>query len=132
MGLMVNQAMGIPSGAVNPKISESGIYVIWPLHLKAGTINCVEGLEKLKSIPGFLSISILYYPGDIIETWGSARQVYGYVHLKAVDMQTALNAMKDILATLRVMSASGNNLLTCLFGPYDTQSYPEFVKCRLS
>lgn len=132
LGMMVEQAMGVNRQPPQCAFNQDAVYAIWPMHLKAGTIAAIRGVDELEGIDGFESLSFVHHPGDEIEEWGSARQVLGYVHLKASSIMGIVNAMKQVMETLVVEDESGASMLMALLDPENADKLPSFVRQRLA
>ncbi len=103
-------------------------YVIWPLHLKAGKISSIEGLEWLRARDEFVALAQVHFQGEEIEDWGSAKQVFAYLHLKGSCLADLLMLMREVLDRVKVLDSRGNNLLFSLFDPRKEDAYPSFLQ----
>lgn len=134
--LEIDFSMGIDQGSFSvAKLDRDNSYLIWPLHLHAGTIAEIRGLDWLQDLSEFVALTQVHYPGDEIAEWGSAQQVFAYVHLKGKDISALLALMAMILEHVRVIDQSDNNMLFALFDPRehkDSSSLPHFVQQALS
>lgn len=133
--LEISHAMGDKGEDLQVKPCFDGVYAIWPLHLHAGTIAEIRGLDWLQDLSEFVALTQVHYPGDEIAEWGSAQQVFAYVHLKGKDISALLALMAMILEHVRVIDQSDNNMLFALFDPRehkDSSSLPHFVQQALS
>ena len=119
MKLLIDHALGEHDGVVIPRRVFDGDYIIWPLHLHAGKIAAIEGLEWLRSQPEFVALAQVHWVGDEISNWGSAQQVFAYLHLKGESLAWLINKMRDVLDNISVMSDSGEDMLFALFDPND-------------
>ncbi len=90
-------------------------YCIIPIHIHAGTITAIEGLEELKNNPYFYAFAQTWYVGDIIEETGSLRQVFGYLHVLYDDIKQLKETLRHVKNTLQVKDENGKNLLFTLF-----------------
>ena len=99
----------------NRRIPRDRHYCILPIHVKPGTISRIEGLDELKQKPYFYSIANVHYLGDKIENWGSAQQVFAYIHFIAPTKEDIENIQSDIMNTVHVLDDNGNNQLFNLF-----------------
>ena len=109
----------------------AGAYAIWPLHLKPGVIDRVCGVEDVLHMDGVVACVQVHGEGDTIEQWGSAQQVFAYVHVKADDAQGLLARMRQVKETLSVLDTAGNQMLFSLFDPSDQDEYPSFLRDAL-
>lgn len=132
--LEIDHSMGQESEAIQRKPVYDGSYLIWPLHLKAGKIAAIAGLDWLKALPEYVALAQVHHMGDEIENWGSAQQVFAYVHLKGRDLIALLTLMKEILDKVHVLDTNGDDMLFALFDPReqeDRSSLPQFVQQAL-
>ena len=127
--------MGIDQGSFSvAKLDRDNSYLIWPLHLHAGTIAEIRGLDWLQDLSEFVALTQVHYPGDEIAEWGSAQRVFAYVHLKGKDISALLALMAMILEHVQVIDKKGDNMLFALFDPReheDPSSLPHFVQQAL-
>ena len=91
------------------------VYMILPVHLKAGKITRIEGIEKLKLNPNLKQIVFVHYIGDVIEDWGSAQQVFAYIHFVEKNRKLANEFAKYIVDTIKVYDENGNQMLYNLY-----------------
>ena len=116
--LMVDYAM---KGAKHSEIkferktAVKPVYCIFPIHVKEGKIARLEGFETMKAREEFLKIVLVHYIGDKIENWGSAQQVFAYLHFTADSREQADDFAKWIMQTLRIYDENGEQLLFNLF-----------------
>lgn len=132
--LLIDHSMGKPSAALQEGLVSGGSYAIWPLHLKVGKIAAIHGVDWLCARPEFVALAQVHHVGDIIEDWGSAQQVFAYVHLKSESLERLLALMEEILEQLRVEDQEGNDMLFALFDPReyrDRAALPQFVQRAL-
>ena len=114
-----------------PKCSFDGSYAIWPLHLSPGKIARVEGLDWLRRQEHFSAMARVHWVGDEIRPWGSAQQVFAYLHLYGESLADVLGFSREVLKHVRVIGEDGSNLLFALFDPSSQgfrQSAPSFVR----
>ena len=110
------------------------LYVIWPVHLLAGTIAAVDGLDAVHNDPAVNELVFVHGEGDIIENWGSAQQVFAYVHFALRDIEELLPAMRRVLNALSVRDGEGGEMLFALFDPSVLETgrgLPCFLEQRL-
>lgn len=133
--LQIAHSMGGAGEVFQNKLAYDGSYLIWPLHLRAGKIASITGLDWLKTLPEYVAFTQVHHVGDEIENWGSAQQVFAYVHLKGQDLSELLSLMEEALDKIRVLDTNGNDLLFALFDPReqkDCSSLPQFVQQALT
>lgn len=135
--LLIDHALGEPGyDALGeaPRCAFDGSYAIWPVHLKPGRIVGVEGLDWLRQQGCFYAMAQVHWVGDVIEPWGSAQQVFAYLHLCGEDLAEVLGFAREVLDHVKVIGEDGTNLLFALFDPSDQefmQSAPSFVRAKL-
>ena len=92
-----------------------GTYCIFPVHVKPGRIASVIGLEELESLPFTVRVVPVHFKGDTIENWGSAQQVFAYIHFVAENREQANAHIETIKKTLFVLDEDNRNLLFNLY-----------------
>ncbi|QTE67401.1 ATP-grasp domain-containing protein [Clostridiales bacterium] len=97
------------------KIDRDHLYCILPIHVKPGVITRIEGVEKLKQKSYLRNIVSVHYLGDTIKNWGSAQQVFAYIHFVAKDKESIINIESDIMRTIHVYDEMENEQLFNLF-----------------
>lgn len=116
MDLMIDASMGTNNGDINllPQNS-SKKYCILPIHLRSGRIVSISGLEALKEKDEINAVAQVHYVGDIIEEWGSAQQVFCYVHILFDELTSLKNSITDLLHLLQVKDEEGKNMVYTLY-----------------
>lgn len=133
--LEISHAMGGKSEELQVKPCFDGVYAIWPLHLHAGKITEIKGLDWLQDLPEFVALTQVHCTGDEIVDWGSAQQVFAYIHLRSEDLSFLLVVMASILERIQVVDQEGNDMLFALFDPREHKapsSLPRFVQQALN
>lgn len=92
-------------------------YCILPVHVKAGIITRVLGIEEICQRKDVYAYVPVHFEGDEIKDWGSAQQVFCYLHILFNTPDDLLLSIDEILKTLKALDAKGENLLYTL---YDT------------
>ena len=90
-------------------------YCILPVHVKAGKIDHIIGENKIKTRKEVYAYVPVHFEGDDIKDWGSAQQVFCYLHILFNNMENLKASIKDILDSLRAETKDGENLLFTLF-----------------
>ena len=132
--LLINHALSERSDDVlakAPRCVFEGSYAIWPIHLKPGKIARIEGLDWLRRQERFYAMAQVHWVGDAIEPWGSAQQVFAYLHLCGKNLADVLCFACEVLEHVKVIGDDGTNLLFALFDPSDQnfmQNAPSFVR----
>lgn len=142
--LMVGQLSGVDQMAVlyaactgedceldEPAPCEGLHYAIFPTHLRAGKVAGAEGLEELSQDPRFVAATVVHGVGDEIADWGSAQQVFAYLHFKAASASQLIDAVRKALEMLSVRDVRGNEMLFSLFDPNDPAGYPAFLSSQI-
>lgn len=90
-------------------------YCILPLHVHAGKIARISGLDAVKARPDVYAYVPVHFEGDEIQDWGSAQQVFCYLHILYDTMEELRCSIREILDTLKAEDAAGSNLVYPLF-----------------
>ena len=116
MDLMIDVAMGEIKNEIKPMRTDSNKkYCILPIHLHPGKIVSISGLDELKKDSDIYAIAQVHYEGDLIDEWGSAQQVFCYVHILFDNSSELITKIKGLMNTLQVMDDKNQNLLYTLF-----------------
>ena len=116
LDLFLESSMGISSPLSAYRRNETNKnYCILPIHIKPGTIHEVQGFDTLKNIQDFYAIAQVHFVGDQIMNWGSAQQVFSYIHVLYDTFEDLNHTLNEILETLRVCNEYGENMLYTLF-----------------
>lgn len=116
MDLMIDVAMGEQNRffeVIPAKTNKK--YCILPIHLRAGRILTVSGLEESRKNNDIYAIAQVHYPGDLIEEWGSAQQVFCYVHILFENSSELIAKIKGLMNTLQVKDENNQNMLYTLY-----------------
>lgn len=79
--------------------------------LKPGTIRRIDGVEKVKSFSGVVSIDIIHSVGDVIEQTNSLNQMMFWVSMCADTVDQLKTLVDAVQNTLKVFDESGNQML---------------------
>ena len=90
-------------------------YCILPIHVKAGKIAQIRGEEIVKRRNDVYAYVPVHFEGDEIKDWGSAQQVFCYVHILFKSTVGLKTSIMDILKELKAETENGENLLFTLF-----------------
>ncbi len=93
------------------KNKNDNLYFIVPIHLKPGTINKIEGIEKAKNEKEVYAITICHTHEDKIEENGTVSQVFCYLHLCMKNEKELEKIIAKILDTIKVEDKNGNSML---------------------
>lgn len=92
-------------------------YCILPVHVKAGIVTQVLGVEDICRRKYVYAYVPVHFEGDEIQNWGSAQQVFCYLHILFDTSDDLLISLEEVLKTLKALDDKGENLLYTL---YDT------------
>ena len=77
------------------------------MELKSGTIDHIEGIEKVRSMQGVLNVTQMCHEGDVIlETNEIGRAIYR-IHVVGDNNESLAQRLVDISRTIRVISTEG-------------------------
>ncbi len=86
-------------------------YAVYPVHLNAGTIKAVQGLEALRCMKDIVFVATAKNVGTTIKQTGSFAQTYALVHF-VFDTQDELIYMIDTIhKTLIVLDENDENMI---------------------
>lgn len=110
--LFIDAALGkAPEVKVNRKIEQKDNYAILPIHLKEGRIRRIKGAEELLADPKIEQLVLVHHVGDEIKNWGTAQQVFCYLHMTYKNEDEFAENIKKIKKTLLVENEDGSNML---------------------
>lgn len=115
LDLMIAKALGGVMQFHENVNAEARHYCILPIHVKPGLVNKTIGFDDLQKIPAFYRYVPVHFVGDKIEDWGSAQQVFCYLHVlydENKDLKATLNQVMD---TFHVYDENGHDMLFTLF-----------------
>ena len=93
------------------KIKRKAHYAVYPIHLNAGTICSVKGLDELRNDEDVVFVATAKALGTTIKQTGSFAQTYALVHF-VFDTNEELRAMIDkIHKVLFVLDENQNNMI---------------------
>ena len=96
---------------MNREIEQKDNYAILPIHLKEGKILRINGEEKLLADSKIEQLVLVHHVGDEIKNWGTAQQVFCYLHMTYKNDKEFADNIKKIKATLSVENENGQNML---------------------
>ncbi len=106
---------GYPDNIEFSRRNSDRTYCIFPVHVREGLISDIEGLDELKSMDEIVEIVPVHFLGDVIEKWGSAQQVFAYIHYTASGRDEADEFARVIMEKLKVRGENGEQLLFNLY-----------------
>ena len=93
------------------EIKQEENYAILPIHLKEGKILRIKGAEELLADSKMKQMVLVHHVGDEIQNWGTAQQVFCYLHMTYKDGNEFAENIKKIKDTLSVENDNGCNML---------------------
>lgn len=110
--LFIDAALGkITQMKSNREIKQEKNYAILPIHLKEGRILRVKGAEELLADSKMEQMVLVHHVGDEIKNWGTAQQVFCYLHMTYKNEDEFAENIKKIEKTLLVENEDGSNML---------------------
>mgnify|MGYP006070138431 FL=1 len=86
-------------------------YAILPIHLKEGKIAKIKGRKELLANLNIEQIVLVHHVGDEIKNWGTAQQVFCYLHMTYRNAEEFSNNIAVIKNTLRAENEQKQNML---------------------
>lgn len=112
LDLFIDAALGkVPDVKIESDKVSSGNYAILPIHLKEGKIVSIKGTKELLATPNVKQIVFVHHVGDEIKNWGTAQQVFCYLHMTYRDANEFTSEIKTIKETLCVEDKNQQNML---------------------
>ena len=96
---------------VSSEVEKKDNYAILPIHLKEGKIATIRGLEELLKDSRIEQVVLVHHVGDEIKNWGTAQQVYCYIHMTYRDADEFVKNLETIKNTICVENEKGQNML---------------------
>ena len=116
LDLMLDFALGYKCKCLQTKrCGAVDNYCIIPVHVKPGVVSDVVGMEYVESCSDLFAYVPVHYKGDIIEEWGSAQQVFCYLHFTYKTTVSLKKSISNLLEKFQVLDEFGNNLLFTLY-----------------
>lgn len=88
-------------------------YCIIPIHVKPGFIKKIEGEKDILNIA--YSYVPVHFEGDEIKAWGSAQQVFCYLHFSYSNFKELYGKLVDATRTLKAKNENDENMLYTLY-----------------
>lgn len=118
LDLLIHSAFNIVDSDL-PLYEENSVpkhkYCILPVHVKAGIVTKILGIEEICHRKDVYAYVPVHFEGDEIKDWGSAQQVFCYLHLLFDTPDDLLSSIKEILNVLKALDSNGVNLLYTLY-----------------
>jgi biotin carboxylase len=105
VGCAIRMALGESVSAEELEAGESKAVVQRYAFPKPGRIVSVNGAEDAKKIPGITDVVITARPGDVIAPMGDERPSVAMVLATGKSRETALTAVNDAIACLKIKTA---------------------------
>jgi len=115
--LMLDNALGQKSVDLNVEnfVPETSQYCILPIHVKAGKIEEISGFEESKKIKGVEQFVFVHHSGDEIKNWGTAQQVFCYLHIAFDTVEELAETIKMVKSKISVKDVQNNEMLFYMF-----------------
>lgn len=124
----LNRNSDVSISTLNSANIPSELYCILPIQLNPGVISSVHGLDLIASRPDIIAVVPVHFIGDTIEPWGSAQQVFCYIHLVSPSIEELEHKIDEIKLTLDVRDLYGKNQIFTL---YDETMLSKFREVNL-
>ncbi|HHX68195.1 MAG TPA: hypothetical protein GX708_09120, partial [Gallicola sp.] len=85
------------------------------IHIKSGIITSITGVENIKKRLDVEAFVYVHNLGDEILEWGSAQQVFAYLHVTYDEVSLLRRALDEIISQIKVLDENGENMLFTLF-----------------
>lgn len=96
-------------------IAKKSKYCILPLHIKTGVIS-LENTSELLGVNSHIKALVkVHNLGDTIQNWGSAQQVYCYLHIEYCTKEELKKTVLSVLRDIKVFDEYGDNMVYSLF-----------------
>lgn len=96
---------------INKHVNRKKYYCIYPMHMLAGEISAIEGVDKLKHENDMVAIIITKHVGDKIESNGTVAQVFAFVHFVFDSLDECKLIIQKLHKDLKVFNSDRQNLL---------------------
>ena len=90
-------------------------YCILPIHVRTGKIKSIAGIDELRQKRFVLKIVPVHFVEDQIENWGSAQQVFAYIHIVGNSKEDIEKYIDEILSVISVKDYNGEEMLFNLY-----------------
>lgn len=115
LDLMISHATGDKIDNTSNVTRDKKKYCILPIHIKKGTIRKVDQTQQLLQNKNIHAIVPVHFEKEEIQDWGSAQQVFAYVHILYSDIQELKHTVSFLLKNLTVLDQNGENMIHTLF-----------------
>lgn len=115
MAQLIDVAMGRPSELHLAGNAFAKNYCILPIHIHPGKITTISNLAEVRKREDVNALVEVHAIGDQIQEWGSAQQVYCYLHVLYDDFRSLKSSLIEILSILQVKDERGQKMIYTLF-----------------
>ena len=115
LDMMISIALGESLLMHYSKLSRMWNYCILPIHIKEGRITSIKGVDEIKAREDVYAYVPVHYLHDEIKDWGSAQQVFCYLHILYFTKFALKQTIEEILSSLKVFDEERNNMLYTLY-----------------
>lgn len=102
---------------INDRVRRRKRYCIYSIHVTAGIIRNVTGIDEMKAMDSVVAIPTAKKVGDVIAASGTVGQVFAFVHFVFDTEQELINMIDCIHEKIKVLDADGNNLVQKRINP---------------
>lgn len=118
LSLMLDIAMGERNTMLDKQvepIKDRKKYCILPVHIKPGRLCKIKGVEEIRNRGDVNAVVQVHFVGDLIQDWGSAQQVFCYLHILFDDIAGLKISISSILTAICAYNENDENLLFTLY-----------------
>ena len=101
------------------KVPRKEIYVVYPVHILAGKIAGIEGVEEIAALDRIVTFKVTKKNGDEVTQSGSFTQVFALAHFVCDTLDACKAMIEHIHRTVKVLDTSGNNLVNRMLNSDD-------------
>ena len=109
--LIVDAALGEKYNYVKEERKDKKQYAILPIHVKSGVLTKIVGQEEVKDFDFVQALVMVHQEGDEIDNWGTAQQVFCYLHITFDDKKEFIDNMNKVKEKLHAYDEKGNEQL---------------------
>ena len=113
--LMISSALSGKMTFIENVNNDARKYCILPIHIKAGIIHHIEGDDIVKAMDNVYAYVPVHFEGDEIYDWGSAQQVFCYIHVLYDTYKDLKVTLNEVVDKLKAIDDCNKNLLFTLF-----------------
>ena len=82
-----------------------------PIHVKSGVLTKIVGQEEVKDFDFVQALVMVHQEGDEIDNWGTAQQVFCYLHITFDDKKEFIDNINKVKEKLHAYDEKGNEQL---------------------